>query len=396
MKDTKRQFLDGLKQTLSIPEYFGHAPGYTGKILCPNPGHNDTDPSLHIFGEDNAYCFVCNEPVDIIRSIMWSEDLEFWPAVRRCADIAGIPVPETLDQRTIPNQERHARLIAYRWLHDLFGDICTKVLFGKAKIPLVTADDVEWEHLPDFEKARAKAALKTARRHYHFSDHAIQAFRIGYCPSESRIFLAYLDYMATKGELPPLIDEALVGSGLFTHEDLAPVLGGRLLMGYGMTHYFTGRALEGIDPTMVASAKYMKPFGPSDKRPEVWDVAAQPLLVSPECSTAESGTVAPTPWSGASDVILAEGIPDAISAFQAGYPVVSAVSTHAAKGRQREELLRLCSVLQRSNRRLVAIFDEEENESGIRGVIRTLYELADLGYPVLVARLPNPACETGG
>lgn len=70
------------------------------RAICPF--HEDTDPSLNLYhssssggGRDHYHCFVCGAHGDALSLIQNHENLQFWDAAKRLADIQGIELPKS-------------------------------------------------------------------------------------------------------------------------------------------------------------------------------------------------------------------------------------------------------------------------------------------------------------
>jgi len=70
------------------------------RAICPF--HEDTDPSLNLYhssssmeGRDHYHCFVCGAHGDALSLIQNYENLQFWDAAKRLADIQGIELPKS-------------------------------------------------------------------------------------------------------------------------------------------------------------------------------------------------------------------------------------------------------------------------------------------------------------
>lgn len=70
------------------------------RAICPF--HDDTDPSLNLYhsgsstgGRDHYHCFVCGAHGDALSLIKNYENLSFWDAAKRLADIQGLELPKS-------------------------------------------------------------------------------------------------------------------------------------------------------------------------------------------------------------------------------------------------------------------------------------------------------------
>ncbi|EJN59707.1 hypothetical protein [Halogranum rubrum] len=240
--------------------------------------------------------------------------------------------------------------------------------------------------------------VETPREHYvenrGWSPEMIDAKRLGYAPA-SRTGL--LDYLMHRG----YDREAILGTGLFW-DDLTPIWRGRLVLPYldddGRPKFAISRRLGEGHPADDAGqygdgdvAKYHKiPTG----RDEV--VLDEPIYGVDSVREGE-------------DVLITEGIADAISAHQAGYPCVSPVTTQFKKSHYNAVL----DVLEESDVRRVYLVQDNEPPSveprevdnaecisdalrvnqfgeGVRGAVRTAAFLDSAGVDARLAVLPRP------
>jgi hypothetical protein len=320
-------------------------------------------------------------------------------AVRIAADLAGIDLPEELGDGLKQRAEARARRDAVWRFVGFLLRLTRDILLGNARVPVlpkgatsIAEEDVSWQSLPDQIVKEAELAVTMATEHYGFSLDTINCWPIGFCPRDTSLFWHHLDYLQkVRGvEFNDLDVNAPWTTGLFHLPTKTPWLGGRLVFGYGSQPYAAGRIIPGVRPAFVEKAKYLKSLGPGNEHQEVWAEAIQPLLIGPETFDEESnGILTPCPWRHTGDVIVAEGLPDAVSAWQAGYPVASAVTTHAAKGLQSEQLHALAEKRLRLGGRLVFIFDDDPNGAGTKGMVSTVEALHRKGLPVALGRLPR-------
>ena len=66
--------------------------GSNNKGLCPDPDHDDHNPSLHNYGT-HGYCFVCSKSVDIIDLEAHFKSLSPFEAAKSLADRYRIQLP---------------------------------------------------------------------------------------------------------------------------------------------------------------------------------------------------------------------------------------------------------------------------------------------------------------
>jgi len=85
------------------------------------------------------------------------------------------------------------------------------------------------------------------------------------------------------------------------------------------------------------------------------------------------------------DLIITEGITDAISVIQANYPCLSPVTVRIKK----KEIEQMVKYAKRFNR-VIVINDNEENKEGLAGAITTLKVMLKNEIPIYIGEIPNP------
>ena len=84
--------------------------GYSWKACCPF--HNEKTPSFHVNpARQSFHCFGCGVGGDAVKFVMMFENLDYPTALRRLADIGGIPVIEEEENPEIARQRRLRTLI---------------------------------------------------------------------------------------------------------------------------------------------------------------------------------------------------------------------------------------------------------------------------------------------
>ena len=227
---------------------------------------------------------------------------------------------------------------------------------------------------------------RTAREHFReqrgWSDDTIDAKRLGWAPASET---ALLDHLMKAGH----DRDAILATGLFW-SDLSPIWKGRLVLPYlnedGEPVFAISRSTDHpIDDTGYddGPAKYHKIPKPDERAVE------EPIY--------GLGTVEP-----GEDVLVTEGIADAITAHQAGYACVSPVTTAFPK-EARERLA--AEFRERDVGRVYIVQDAEEPGSdlddegrltlpqfgeGVRGAVSTAAFLDARGVETYIGELPRP------
>lgn len=93
----KPEDIDAVKSAVNMPQLaqaYGFRVSRNGCILCPF--HKDKHPSMKVYdgylNHDGYRCYSCGKHGDIIHFVKDYEGLEFEPAVRRIAEMFGIPI----------------------------------------------------------------------------------------------------------------------------------------------------------------------------------------------------------------------------------------------------------------------------------------------------------------
>ena len=95
-------FIDDVRSRITLSAVIGKRVKLTRKGrrhsgLCPF--HNEKTPSFSVNDDEGYYyCFGCGAGGDAISYLRESEGLDFTEAVKRLAEMAGVPIP---DQRPI-------------------------------------------------------------------------------------------------------------------------------------------------------------------------------------------------------------------------------------------------------------------------------------------------------
>lgn len=194
---------------------------------------------------------------------------------------------------------------------------------------------------------------------YGYAKETIERAHIGYAPTgETDLLLHLMDRGYSGGEIRQ--------SGLFTTGDrIRPLWRGRIMFTYlvgGIPSFFIGRQTD--ETADGLQGKYIKqkvlPAGPNEPIYGIDTVRDGELLV------------------------ITEGIADAISVHQAGYPCISPVTTGFKQARI-DDAAAIC-------KRAALVFivnDNEQNEAGLNGAIRTAIALSAHGIEAHLGIIPR-------
>ena len=118
-----------IKDSADIVELVGHyvqlrRAGYSWKACCPF--HNEKTPSFHVNpSRQSFHCFGCGVGGDAVKFLMMYENLDYPTALRRLADMNGIPVieeeenPEFARLRRVRNRIVEVNELAAQYYHQL-------------------------------------------------------------------------------------------------------------------------------------------------------------------------------------------------------------------------------------------------------------------------------------
>jgi hypothetical protein len=255
------------------------------------------------------------------------------------------------------------------------------------------ADAIEWFHAQLDQELPAESAYDTPREYFTegrgWDAATIDAKQLGYAPSSRT---ALLDHLMAQG----YDRDAILGTGLF-YEDLTPHFRGRAVFPYfedGHPVYAISRALDHpADPK--AGQKYTKAIKTKDH-----SQVEEPIY---GCDSIADGE----------PLLITEGMADAITAHEAGYPCISPV-TKQFKAKHLPVLLDIIEahdiprvyLLQDAEQPSVAeteydgdaasIGDAlhiEQYGEGLRGAVTTAAYLADNDIDALLGEFPRPGGE---
>ncbi|RLM87903.1 hypothetical protein, partial [Haloarcula sp. Atlit-7R] len=247
----------------------------------------------------------------------------------------------------------------------------------------------------DFPEADVDTPREYFREVRGWDDETIDEKRLGWAPGNRT---ALLDHLMSAG----YEREAILGTGLFWENGLAPVWQGRLVFPYladGRPTFAISRRL-GDDGHPADTAGV---YGEDDSPAKYHKIPGQ------DCAAVEEPIYGVDTLEDGGDVLITEGIADAITANEAGYACLSPVTT-TFKHDDRERLLALLE--ERDVGRVYVVQDAESPTSdltedadgwaalnieqhgeGIKGAATTAGYLADRGVDARIGELPQPGSE---
>ncbi|MFP8955068.1 hypothetical protein ACLI4Z_19255 (plasmid) [Natrialbaceae archaeon A-arb3/5] len=257
------------------------------------------------------------------------------------------------------------------------------VEFFHRKLDVPIADHTEDGEHPD--------RPTTAREYFEdvrgWDPETIDEKRLGWAPASDH---ALLDYLMRQG----YDRDAILGTGLF-YEDLTPHFQGRYVFPYFDTD---GRPVYAISRSVDAATG----GHPADPKGEQKYTKA---VKTKDYSAVDEPTYGLETLEDGHPVLITEGMPDAITAHEAGYPCISPVTTqfkHTDRDRVRDVLedrdVSRVYIVNDAEPATSDIDDEgrltvEQFGTGEKGAVATAGYLTEHGLDALVAELPRPGLE---
>jgi len=252
-------------------------------------------------------------------------------------------------------------------------------------------DALEWYHDQLDRELPEDVTHDTARDYYRargWSDETIDAKLLGYAPANHKD--ALIAYLFDRGH----DRDAILATGLFGERDdgnLYATWSGRYVLPY----------LDETGEGVYAISRATDPVHPADWKGNKYDK----LQVTREDVTVKEPIYGLDTVRESEPVLITEGIADAITAHQAGYPCLSPVTVQF-KDRDREKLLEALET--RHVERVYLIQDAERPTSsvddrdrltlqqfgdGVKGAVKTAAYLSNHGLEARVADLPRPGLD---
>jgi len=281
-------------------------------LKCPSPFRQEKDPSFVIYADESWFDYGINIGGDVFAYVQKRDNCDFRTAVDTLAARVGMswssgsgPVDPELELEIDNMVER-------RWVLRLQREIA------------------DYQH-----RCLTPAAREYLNDKCGFTDETIEELRIGWSDGGALDFMVENSATLEKFDVDTKEDR-LLATGYFLERangEISELHEDRIVFPYlrkGMAPYAISRRLEGETPdTNWQKAKYKKSLTHSDKHPYVSKHVSNSVFYG-EDSAARSQTVG----------IITEGVTDAISAWQAGYAVVSPVTT-VFRDRDHDKLARL-------------------------------------------------------
>lgn len=310
--------------------------GNAWKACCPF--HNEKTPSFSVNpARQSFHCFGCGVGGDAVRFLMMFENLDYPTALRRLADINGIPVIEEEENPEAARLRRkRSRIIQ---LNELAADYFHRQLCRSQQAA----------HVREYLKQRG------------FNIEVARAWQLGWAPPS----FGDLQQLAEKEGMDRrlLVDAYLLGSG---HSGLYPVFRDRLMFPIrnvrGEVVGFSGRIMEeGKDPRKYVNTAETPAFRKGE------------LLFGLHKAT---GAIARAGMT----VIICEGQLDVIACHE------KADLRHAVAGLGTAFTDEHAHLLRKYARKAILCYDGDA--AGIKASEKTYRKLAQAGMQVFLASLP--------
>jgi DNA primase len=381
-------YIDEIKSKSNILEiaselgYDGRRSGSCCQGNCPKHQSAAGNCLVIWYRTQSFHCFHCKTSGDVIDLVRLYNNCSFSTATDYLADRCGMA---RLYFKDLSEEEQDARL----------GDLKEKELVEQM---LTVA--AGWYHEQLFLECN-KNIQDHLRNHYGFSDEIIKELRIGFAPPGTSSPEISSDLANHLESINSAFNDKLVLTGLFSFKD--PVNGpfwdffkGRIIFPYwknGKVVYMAARATDATptnqyechtdkDGNCLGSdgkPKYIK-----YKKLQVHDPTHEKKkFVSKFIQN--SNFMGEDSIRGQKEIIITEGAPDLVSALDKGFAAISPVTVGFREND--DEKLRL---LTRNSDAIYLINDNEENQAGMKGALKTAKRLAISGRNVYIVELPRP------
>jgi len=365
MKVQLNDFYSELKsrnEIVTTANSFNYSGTRTGSCLqgdCPAHGSSG-HKCLVIWPNIQAWrCYHCGKAGDVINLVELYKRCDHKTAVKYLADKAGMPywggntlTPEELAQREAELKE-------------------------KVLVENMLTEAANWYHrqLVDFPEI----AQYLMDEHYGFSADVIKELKIGFAPvsKKKKNFSELADHLNSFPEFKGKIHL----TGLFNFKSPAgpywDYFKGRIVFPYwrgGKVLYMTARETKLTPDDDHGKYKKLRTYESDDEKKKHISKHIQNDVFMGEDHV-----------RGAEEIIITEGAPDWVSAMDKGYAAISPVTT-SFRGQDIEKLERLT----RHAKAIYIINDNEKNEAGLKGALKTGKYLTEKGRNVFIVMLPRP------
>jgi len=337
------QAIQAIKETVDLAELVSRDESLNNNFGSHSSKHaSKNGKCLHVTPEKQLWrCFSCGEGGDIFSWVMDRDGCGFPEAVDWICQTYNLPHPtlnpDQWEQQKMARQE--ADLIrpiikqAMQWYHSQLKPLPHLLYFGQRGIEQETVDQLLIGYAPD----KKDGLYKHLRQKYSYPD------------------------------------DLLLKTGLFYSNDGKPTdrYRDRYIFPYwqaGKILFSIGRSTQDVDP----AKKYIKHLTNGERYPFVGANAVENIIYGVDSI------------KDANELIITEGIVDAILGIQAGYSVLSPVTTRFSQN-QIQQLVKLAE----NASSIYMVNDSEESESGLKGALATAEALHQRGKDVRLVTLPR-------
>jgi DNA primase len=322
-------------------------------------------------------CYHCGEKGDVIDLVMLFKKVDHQGAVKYLADRVGMPLWESKELTPEETTQRKA---------DTNENLLVESMLTQA---------VEWYH---GELQNYPQILDHLKKHYGFSQTVIDQLRIGFAPPVQN---GAPSLLAKHLNSIPEFNGKLHLLGLFIFKTLSgpytDFFNGRIVFPYwyqGKVVYMTARATD-LTPVNEYECYYSTSgaLKLDDKGKPLYIKYKKLLTHDPNHSMrihisrfVQNNTfMGEDTIRGEKEIIITEGAPDWVSVVDKGFGAISPVTT-----RFREEDLEKLADLTSGAESIYIINDNEQNQAGLNGALRTARYLTLKGKNVFLVELPRP------
>lgn len=319
------------------------------KARCPFPNHNDENPSFLVYPNTQSFhCFGCQRGGSAIDYVMYRENVTAGEAIRILCDWANIPMPDWTEEQQAEWERKKAE-----------KDRICRILYAAFKI---YHDEMDEERRDWFRSKR------------RLTDETIDKELLGYAPDDDTFLFSRLCNEFDVNDL--------LLSGIFVKFSggIRDAYQRRYLFPYrnrGRIVYSIGRR-DTDDEEEIEKlpewnrGKYKKHLTHGQKHPYVSETIENVIWGADCVGAFEEG-------------IITEGIVDALHAKQAGFGVISPVTTKFAKA----DIEELCRLAKRW-KTVYVINDNEVSKEGEKGALQTAEAIFKDSGDARLVTLPLP------
>lgn len=385
MKSGKNNFYSELKSKIDIMEcaasfnFKGKKTGTYVQGNCPNHGSQSGMCFTIWPNTQRFHCFHCGQSGDVINLVMLFKKCDHKTAVKFLADRAGIPYwgGPTTTPAEVAEKEK---------------DMEEKIL-----VENMLTEAINWYHMQLDNYPEIMDHLLT---HYGFSKDIIEELQIGFVPVSKRS--DQTSELAIHLNSIPAFKGKIALTGLFSfNKPNGPYYDyfkGRIVFPYwlnGKVVYqlarettltppdefecYTGKdkkiKLDDNGKPEFIKYKKLRSYDPNHEKKKYISKFIQNDIFMGEDTI-----------RGADEIIIAEGAPDWISAVDYGFNTISPVTTNF-----REKDFEKLERLTQGAKTVYIINDNEDNQAGFKGALKTGKYLTEKGKNVFLVELPRPA-----